>query len=101
MQRRDILIGDYTAAPCFAEKNFIHLRNTMVKLIEELHLIKGYRELTLFLAVNIADKFLALLARRGQTPPRIISLAVSSLLLAVKFNEPICPNLRNMVVLIN
>ena len=40
-------------------------RKTMVILMEELHAIKGYRELTLFLAVNIADKYLAQVAQSG------------------------------------
>jgi hypothetical protein len=35
----------------------------MVLLIEELHQIKGYREQTLYLAVNIADRYLCELAK--------------------------------------
>ena len=31
----------------------------MVLLIQKLHGIKGYRELTLYLAVNIADMYLS------------------------------------------
>ena len=73
----------------------------MVLLIEELHKIKGYRELTLFFAVNIADKYLAALARQGEPAPPIVTLGVVSLLLAVKLNESVGPNFGNMVGLIN
>ena len=73
----------------------------MVLLIEELHKIKGYRELTLFYAVNIADKYLATLASQGAPAPQIVTLAVVSLLLAVKLNESVGPNFGNMVGLIN
>ena len=38
-------------------------RNTMVMLMEEISIIKGYKELTLYLAVNIADKYLSELAK--------------------------------------
>ena len=34
-------------------------RRTMILIMQKLHAMKGYRQLTLFLAVNIADKYLA------------------------------------------
>ena len=37
-------------------------RFTMVQLIEQIHHIKEYRPETLYLAVNIADRYLALMA---------------------------------------
>ena len=73
----------------------------MVILMEELHSIKGYRELTLFLGVNIADLYLSSLLLRGEPAPNMVILGVTSLLLAVKMNEPIVPNLQNMSILIN
>ena len=73
----------------------------MVLLMEKLHLIKGYRENTLYLAVNIADKYLSTLARKAMPAPDIVTLGVVSLLLAAKMNESMKPNLSNMVILIN
>ncbi len=69
--------------------------------MEELHSIKGYRELTLYLSVNIADLYLSSLLLKGEPAPNMVILGVTSLLLAVKMNEPIVPNLQNMTILIN
>ena len=73
----------------------------MVLLMEKLHLIKGYRENTLYLAVNIADKYLSTSAKKAMPAPDIVTLGVVSLLLAAKMNESMKPNLSNMVILIN
>ena len=69
--------------------------------MEELIVIKGYKELTLYMAVNIVDLYLAKLAERGLPVPPIITLGVVSLLIAVKMNEPISPNFSNMIHLIS
>ena len=73
----------------------------MVLLIEELHSIKQYRELTFYFAVNIANRYLAKLVAKGASPPDIVCLGVTCLLIAAKMNEPLGPNFGNMVLLIN
>lgn len=100
---REVAVGNYFDLPTcqFSDLLKSGARETMVLLIEELHKIKGYRELTLFFAVNIADKYLAALARLGAPAPKIVTLGVVSLLLAVKLNESVGPNFGNMVGLIN
>ena len=100
---REVAIGNYLEFPTCQFSGMLKAggRETMVLLIEELHKIKGYRELTLFLAVNIADKYLAALARQGAPAPQIVILGVVSLLLAVKLNESVGPNFGNMIGLIN
>ena len=73
----------------------------MVLLIEEIASIKGYKELTVYLAVNIADRYLVELVKQCyHVPPNIITLGCVSLLLAVKMNEPMAPNFGNMIHLI-
>ena len=53
MLAREVSIGNYDAAlPPEA-------RQTMILLMEELSEIKGYRDLTFHLSVNIADMYLA------------------------------------------
>ena len=103
MLRRERTVGNYLPFFNFGfgQTQGGGARATMVLLIEELHSIKGYRELTLFSAVNIADHYLKRVSQRGQAAPNIITLGVSSLLLAAKTNESIGPNLKNMVYLIN
>lgn len=73
----------------------------MVSFIEELHALRGYRNDTFYLAINIADKYLAVLAQNGSAAPNVIVLGVVSLLLAVKINEPTSPNFQNMTIIIN
>ena len=68
MRGRERSLGNYFASPA-CRFGYIGApkgpRRTMVFLIEELHALKNYRELTLYLAVNIADMHLAGLASRG------------------------------------
>ena len=95
MLAREVRIGNYNAVlPPEA-------RQTMILLMEEISEIKGYRELTLHLSVNIADMYLAQLAKNGQLLPKIVTLGTVSILLAAKLNEPCSPNFTNMVYLIN
>ena len=102
MLRREDKVGDYfKLQTCtFTGGEYNGARKTLVLLIEELHAHKKYRQLTLFYAVNIADRYLHKLAESGQTMPKVIHLAAVSLLLAAKMNEPISPNFKNMVFLI-
>lgn len=62
--------------------------------------IKGYQELTLYLAVNISDLYMAELAKHKLPTPHIVTLGITCLLLAVKMNEPMCPSFSNMIHLL-
>jgi len=73
----------------------------MVQLIEQIHQMKGYSEETLFLAVNIADRYLAMLSVLHTLTPSLIELAVISILLAAKINEHESPSYYNMIRIIN
>ena len=73
----------------------------MILLMEEISEIKGYRELTFHLSVNIVDMYLAKLAKNGKSVPKIVTLGTVSILLAAKLNESCSPNFTNMVYLIN
>ena len=68
----------------------------MGHLIEELHRLKNYREETLFIAVSIADRYLNALALKAKRAPLMISLGITSLLLAAKLNESKQPCYSNM-----
>ena len=76
-------------------------RFTMVQLIEQINHMKSYREETLFLAVNIADRYLALLAVLHNQTPSLIELGVISIMLAAKLNEHLSPSYYNIVKIIN
>lgn len=76
-------------------------RFTMVQLIEQIHHIKDYKEETLFLAVSIADRYLALLAVLHGLVPSLIELGVISIMLAAKLNEHLSPSYYNIIKIIN
>ena len=63
--------------------------------------MKGYRWETLFLAVNIADRYLALLAVLHNMTPSLIELGVISIMLAAKVNEHLSPSYYNIIKIIN
>lgn len=69
--------------------------------MEELHQARGYKEHTLHIAVSLADRYLAHLAKTGQKAPLLSHLTVISLLMAAKLNEPLIPAFENMVNMIN
>ena len=72
-------------------------RESMVSLIQELHRVKEYSEETFYIAVCVADRYLAALAERGQMAPNLIQLGTISLLLAAKLNQHMNPCFEMMI----
>ena len=72
----------------------------MIALIEDLHGKKNYKEETLFLAVSIADRYLVNLCVQKKQPPCLTSLAVISLLLGAKLEQPMHPSFNIMLKLL-
>ena len=100
------LTNEYAIGNFFAEKECKldiseEARFTMVQLIEQIHHIKDYRPETLYLAVNIADRYLALMAVLHNSTPSLIELGVISIMLAAKFNEHLSPSYYNIIKIIN
>ena len=56
----------------------------MILLVEELYEMKGYKIETLFLAVNLADRYLVYVSFSEAEVPCLIALAVTCVLLAAK-----------------
>ena len=93
MLRTEKPIGNYLVSEYKRRALKIEMidRESMVALIQELHRIKKYHIETLFLAVSIADRFLAKLARSKFCAPNLVQLATVSLLMAAKMMEHINP----------
>ena len=72
----------------------------MIALIEDLHRLKKYKEETFFLAVSIADRYLVNLTVQKMQPPCLTSLAVISLLLGAKLEQPMHPSFNIMIRLL-
>lgn len=95
MLEQEQALGDY-----LKENSTLHIqseqRKRMVILIEELVRKRRYRRETLFLAVSLADRYLATLAVVGKQAPCLVTLAVTCLLIAAKLNQPLRPKFELM-----
>ena len=69
-------------------------------LIEDLQKSRGYKPDTFFLAVNIADNFLSKRAHEEQPAPCLLTLAVTSVIIAAKIEEKNMPRILNMTDLL-
>jgi len=73
----------------------------MIMTIQYLHKRKdGYKQETMHLAGNIADRYLRSLARAGKKAPNLIELATTALLMAAKIEQPISPSFNRMINLL-
>ena len=73
----------------------------MIMTIQYLHKRKdGYKHETMHLAGNIADRYLAYLARYGKKAPNLSALATIALLMAAKIEQPISPSFNRMINLL-
>jgi len=73
----------------------------MIMTIQYLHKRKdGYKQETMHLAGNIADRYLSCLARNGKKAPNLSALAVCTLLMAAKIEQPISPSFNRMINLL-
>ena len=70
-------------------------------MIESLHATKGYKLETLYLAVNLADRFLAQTLANRETKPCLLTLSVASLLISAKLNEEVSPCVLRLIALMD
>lgn len=61
---------------------------------------KGYKQETMHLAGNIADRYLSILAQYNKQAPCLDMLATTVLLMAAKMEEPIVPCFQIMISLL-
>ena len=88
MLEKEVKLGNYLKSPSCKFSHLADARETMVQMIEEIHKIKNYREETLYIAINIADKLLCLYAEEGREAPSLIQLGMVCTLIAAKLNQP-------------
>ena len=100
MVRQEFAIGDYIEFNKSENRVSELARKHMVTLMEDLNRIKEYKEETLFLAASIADRYLVNLTVKQQTAPCLIRLAIISILMAAKLEQPIQPSFNRMVKLV-
>ena len=91
MLQKEKIIGDYiTNSPVGITRAY---RESMVSFIQTLHRLKRYRAETFYIAVSIADRYLATLTNEC---PYLALLSVTTLIMAAKLNEPINPSFAVM-----
>jgi len=100
MLSQELVIGDYfdLIAPNFGINR--DTRESMIKLMERLSDIKGYKEDTLFLAIFLADLYLASLVKENRPAPVLVSLGAICVFMAAKLNETPCPSLDLIIDII-
>ena len=97
MLKEEYAIGNY-----FNPTTTTHLdmsvedRKNMVQLLQELNEAENWKDETLHLAVNIADRYLIYLAINGQSAPCLVNLSVTSLMIAGKIELPFAPSFAIM-----
>lgn len=98
--QKECAIGDYINVPENSVRITEEVRLYMITVIIEVHRIKNYKEETLYLACNLADRYLALLTILQRPSPCLIRLAFVCILMAAKLEEPIQPSFNRMVRLV-
>ena len=86
---KECAIGDYINLHENSVQVSGDVRLYMITVIIEVHRIKNYKEETLYLACNLADRYLALLTILQKPSPCLIRLAFVCILMAAKLEEPV------------
>ena len=97
MLKSERAIGNFFELPRNSLRISPQDRESMVSLIQELHRVKSYAEDTFYLAVSIADRYLTVLATKGQKAPNLIQLSTISILLAAKMYQHMNPCFDMMI----
>ena len=87
MLKHDIEVGDYVELNPRKIDN--RARQRMVLLIEELFEHKKYKLETLYLAISLVDRYLAITIQEGHGLPCLFTISVTGLFLAAKAEEPV------------
>jgi len=72
----------------------------LISVIQDLHKKKEYKQETLHLAGNIADRYLRLILAQGKPLPNFFALAATVMLMAAKVEQPISPSFNRMLGLL-
>ena len=66
-------------------------------LLQELAFFRNYRIETLFLAVNLADRFLVYMQQAREKAPNLVILTVTTFLLAAKVEQTVQPSFNRII----
>lgn len=97
----DQAIGDYVAKHGGNRFSYQE-RERLMSIIQDLHKKKEYKQETLHLAGNLADRYLSQLLENypQSSVPNIYALGATALLMAAKLEQPISPSFNRMIALL-
>ena len=72
-------------------------RSYGIQKIFDLHLKKGYKEETVFMAANILDHYIFSIGVENFHRAKMVNLATVSVLIAAKLEQPISPSFLKMI----
>ena len=103
MLGQDCAIGDYIAKfktmPSLASFSYQD-RERLVSIIQDLSKKKEYKQETMHLAANLADRYLSISIQQGKSVPNLFCLGATVMLMAAKLEQPISPSFNRMLALL-
>ena len=75
-------------------------RERLISIVQELHKKKEYKQETLHLAGNLADRFLKITLAQKKPVPNLFALGATVMLMAAKLEQPISPSFNRMLQLL-
>ena len=77
-----------------------HDREKLISIIQDLTKKKEYKQETLHLAGNLADRYLSIVLPQGKPLPNLFALGATVMLMAAKLEQPISPSFNRMLALL-
>lgn len=100
MLEQDRAVGDYVARLPGRVAFSYQDRERLISIIQELTKKKEYKQETMHLAGNLADRYLSLILARGQPVPNLYTLGATVMLMAAKLEQPVSPSFNRMLALL-
>lgn len=103
MMAQDYAIGDYVAKigvmRSVAAFSY-HDREKLISIVQDLTKKKEYKQETMHLAGNLADRYLSIVLPQGKPLPSLFALGATVMLMAAKLEQPISPSFNRMLALL-
>lgn len=103
MREHDYTIGDYieklqrySGVESFSYQE----RERLIAIVQDLCKKKEYKQETMHLACNLADRYLSVILAEGKPTPNLFTLGATVVLMGAKLEQPISPSFNRMLALL-
>lgn len=93
-------VGDYVAKLPNSVAFTYQERECLISIVQDLTKKKDYKQETMHLAGNLADRYLSTILAQGKPVPNIYALGAIVMLMAAKLEQPISPSFNRMLSLL-